>query len=98
MSCNKAQTVFGQKQIEPETIRDAKKEALGPDQAWDLIQSRKEVVIAKGKKILTFATGGANREEILKLALGRSGTLRAPAVDTGTRIIIGFTEGIYDTL
>ena len=90
--------MFEQQQVAIGEILDARREKIGPDRAWERIRDKDEVRIARGKKILVFAPDEGNREEILKIALGRSGSLRAPSIDTGTRMIIGFAEGIYENL
>jgi len=38
------------------------------------------------------------KEEILKAAMGRSGTLRAPAVRKNDVVYIGYNENIYDMI
>ena len=90
--------MFGHRQVKIEQTLEARKEKIGPDEAWQRIRNKKEVVIAKGKKRLVFAPDETNREEILTAAMGRSGTLRAPSIDTGETMIIGFAEGIYEDL
>ncbi len=77
---------------------DARKEKIDHDLAWALINGQARVFIGKGKKILEFQPTGANREEILKSAMGRSGNLRAPTLKTGDKVIIGYNEEIYANL
>ena len=81
-----------------EDVHDAKKEKIGPDQAWDMIMKHKTIRIAKGKKTLEYVPADENREEILKQAMGRSGNLRAPTLSLGGTLMIGFNEGMYQGL
>ena len=53
------------------------------------------IYIAKGKKILALDPESANREEILKSAMGRSGNLRAPTLKVGKKVLVGFNDTLY---
>ena len=60
-----------------------------------------DLYVAKGKKTIHFDLANArpSDEEILNLILGRSGTLRAPALRRGTVFVVGFNPDILsDTL
>ena len=63
-----------------------------------MIREQERVYIGKGKKVLDFEPDAANKGEILKGAMGRSGNLRAPALRAGKRMFIGYNEAIYETL
>lgn len=57
--------------------------------------------MAKGKKTVHFdlARQRPDDDEILSLILGRSGTLRAPAIRKGNVFVVGFNPDILsDTL
>ena len=41
-------------------------------------------------------TDAPNDEELLKLMLGRSGTLRAPTLRRGKTLLVGFNADAYD--
>lgn len=70
--------------------------------ALAMLKGVKDLYVAKGKKTLHFKLGAQDRpsdDEILALILGRSGTLRAPAIRTGSRMVVGFNPDILgDTL
>ncbi len=52
--------------------------------------------VSKGKKLLKFDLGqGASDEELSKVILGRSGTLRAPAFRVGDIFVVGYHEDGY---
>lgn len=80
------------------TVLDAKKEKIEKEQAWEIIRSQKKVYVAKGKTVAGFEPSDSLKENILSACMGRSGTLRAPALISGDSIYVGFTDGIYDTL
>ena len=71
-----------------ETV-DARKSKLTEEDLEELFDGAKEVVVTKGKKSLTFAPGDP---ELASVALGRSGTLRAPTIKVGTRFRVGYSE------
>jgi len=56
-------------------------------------------VVARGKKVLTFQMkkDAPSDEELLKVLLGRSGTLRAPTLRKGKTLLVGFNDEAYAT-
>ena len=56
------------------------------------------VLVAKGKKLLRFSMADVDEEALVKVALGRSGTLRAPAIRIGKSFIVGFHAEGYEEL
>ncbi len=52
--------------------------------------------MAKGTKVLRFdlAQERPSDAELLKLLLGRSGKLRAPAMRRGMRLIVGYNQAL----
>ena len=77
-----------------ETV-DANKTKLADEQVWNVLKNAQELVIGSGKKFLLFTPSETNKDEILKICLGRTGNLRAPALKIGDRYIIGFNEDMY---
>lgn len=56
------------------------------------------MVIARGKKVLTFkmnSDDAPSDDDLLKLMLGRSGTLRAPTLRRGKTLLVGFNTDAY---
>ena len=54
------------------------------------------MVVSKGKKLLRFdLRNGASDDELASLILGRSGTLRAPAIRIGKTFVVGFHADGY---
>jgi arsenate reductase-like glutaredoxin family protein len=56
------------------------------------------VLVARGKKLLRFEMKDADTEELAKVILGRSGTLRAPAIRVGDTFVVGFHAEGYEAL
>ena len=73
-------------------VVDARKSALSGEDAWNLMAGFDEIVVAKGKTCVVFNPAKDSKEAILSLALGRSGTLRAPALQVGNRLLVGYNE------
>lgn len=78
-----------------ETV-DARKTKFGEGELESLLGDAQEIVIAKGKKALTFSSADADWSEIESIALGRSGNLRAPTVKVGKRALVGFSAEVWD--
>ena len=54
-------------------------------------------MVAQGKKVRTFnmKSDAPDDAELLKLMLGRSGSLRAPTLRRGTTLLVGFNADAY---
>jgi len=89
--------VLNEQQIPMQRTVDARKETLAGEEAWQLLSSAREILVAKGKKVLTFNPKVDAKEAILAAALGRTGNLRAPTLRIGDRLMVGFGEGLYST-
>ncbi len=51
--------------------------------------------VAKGKKLLRFTVKGGDEDALAEAILGRSGTLRAPAIRVGKTFLVGFHGDAY---
>lgn len=58
----------------------------------------KNLYVGRGKKTVTYSPDAESREEILKVSLGRTGNLRAPAVRVGNTMFVGYNEAMYQEL
>jgi len=74
----------------------ANKVKFNREQALQLLRHADTVLVAKGKKILRFQlTDGVDDDALAAAVLGRSGTLRAPAMRVGKSFLVGFHEAGY---
>lgn len=89
------QEVLDTNNIQAENRSDARKERLEADATWDIMGSADSIVVAKGKSVETYIPTEDNKVEILKVVLGRSGSLRAPTVQTGNVFYVGYNESLY---
>ena len=73
---------------------------LGPDDARRLVSEAATVIVAKGKKIVTFSTkdGPPDDDTLMSHMLGRSETLRAPTIRKGKTLLVGFNQEAYEAI
>ena len=71
---------------------NATKERYGRADLDALFAGARRVVVAKGKKVVTFdlASGAKLPSEIADVVLGPTGNLRAPTVRVGSTWLVGF--------
>lgn len=77
--------------IEPEEKVPASRK-LQRDHAREILASSSRVVVARGKTLETFETGGKVDDTVLDRFLGGTGNLRAPTVRSGKTTLVGFNE------
>jgi hypothetical protein len=75
---------------------DARKEKIDEAAAWALLKDAEKISVAKGKKVQVFENVAAEKEAVLKNAMGPSGNLRAPTYRIGKQFIIGFNPDLYE--
>ena len=68
---------------------------MADEEAWSLLAGVKEIVVTKGKTYVCLDPLQNSKDDILKQTLGRSGTLRAPALLLGDRLLVGYSDGLY---
>ena len=91
------QEVLDTHNLQAENRTDARKEKMDAAAVWDLMGSAKQIIVAKGKRLETFVPTEDNQEAILKAVIGRSGSLRAPTVQSGDVFLVGFNDTLYET-
>ena len=91
------QEVLDTHNLQAENRTDARKEKMDAAAVWDLMGSAKQIIVAKGKRLETFVPTEDNQETILKAVIGRSGSLRAPTVQSGEVFLVGFNDTLYET-
>ena len=84
--------------LQAENRTDARKEKLEAAAVWDLMGNAKQIVVAKGKRVETFVPSDDTQEPILKAVLGRSGSLRAPTIQSGDVFFVGYNNALYETV
>ncbi len=79
-----------------ETV-NAAKERFGKADLKKVFDGASKVVVAKGKKVLTFdmKKDAPSASELAAVVLGPTGNLRAPAIRTGKTWLVGFHADAY---
>ena len=86
--------------IEIKEVVNASKEKLRGENALALARQTSRVLVAKGKKIVTFDMkhNPPDDETLLRHLLGPTGNLRAPTVRRGKTLFVGFNEEAFTPL
>ncbi len=79
-----------------ETIPASRK--LGRDDAVALLKTSSRLLVAKGKKVAEFKTGGKASDEAVDAMLGPTGNLRAPTIRVGKTLLVGFNDEMFDSV
>ncbi len=97
MTCKKAQGFLEQTAQTIGERTDASKEKKGREAALALAKSVERVVIAKGKKIVSFdmKKSPPTDDELIPYLLGPTGNLKAPTLRSGQTLLVGFNEEAY---
>jgi arsenate reductase-like glutaredoxin family protein len=97
MSCKKAQGYLEANAIEVTDRLDAGKERRGREQALALAKTVDQVVVGRGKKVVTFdmRNDPPDDETLAAHLLGPTGNLKAPTLRKGRTLLVGFSEGAY---
>jgi hypothetical protein len=76
---------------------DAGKQRKGRNEALALAKSAAKVVVGRGKKVVTFDMKKAPPDDATLLAhiLGPTGNLKAPTLQKGNTLLVGFSEEAY---
>ena len=76
---------------------DAGKERKGQAEAVALARVADRVIVARGKKVITFDMKKAppSDETLAAHLLGPTGNLRAPTLRRGKTLLVGFSEEAY---
>ena len=94
VTCGKSQAFLQRNKIDVKETVNAVKVRFEPKQALKMAREAGRVVVAKGKKVVTFDMkhDAPDDETLLKHLIGPSGKLRAPVIRRGSTLLIGFNE------
>ena len=87
-----------------DTTVSANKRKFAADEALAMARRADHVWVAKGKTLVHWdmAADAPDDDELLKRLLGRSGTMRAPAIvtenDDGSHLLIGFNQDLFEQI
>ena len=80
--------------IEPGEIVPASRKLARKDAA-NIAKQASLVIVAKGKKVNEFKTGGKAGKAVVDAMLGPTGNLRAPTVRAGKTVLVGFNQDVF---
>ncbi|MBI2810860.1 MAG: hypothetical protein HYX67_08545 [Candidatus Melainabacteria bacterium] len=85
------------KKVKATTTVDAKKTRIGPDEAVAMARKFDEIYASKGTKLvhLDLKKEKIDDDQLKGLIVGPSGNLRAPTLQVGKILLIGFNEESY---
>lgn len=95
-SCGKTQEFLTKNKIGVVEQLDAKKHPIDRVEAESVLRKASTVYVVKGKKVLEFDMKTANIEDVLAVAIGPFGNLRAPAFLKGSTLVVGFEPSAYE--
>lgn len=78
--------------------KDAKKDVISGEDVWSVLSAAETVYVASGGKLLKYAPDSSTKDELITKATGRTGNLRAPALQRGKTLYIGFNQEMYNNL
>ncbi len=71
---------------------------LGKKEASAMFKAASKVIVAKGKKISEWQSGGKVDSDGVASMLGPTGNLRAPTIRVGKTVVVGFNDVVYTGL
>jgi hypothetical protein len=100
MGCTKAQGFLEQHNVQVSEQTDAKKDKKGRAETLTLAHDARRVIVAKGKKSITFdmKKSPPDDETLAAHLLGPTGNLRAPSLRIGDALLVGFSAEAYRSL
>ncbi len=99
-SCAKAEEFLTQAGVTTIEQLNARKVGITFDQAKEMLAKVDQLFVVNGKKVYEFNLQ-ANRptdDELSRLIIGRSNTLRAPSLHFGNTFVVGFDLPLYTKL
>ncbi|HEU0123089.1 MAG TPA: ArsC family (seleno)protein [Bryobacteraceae bacterium] len=97
-TCARTQDFLVKNSVDVAVQVDARKNAIGRQEALALARRASAVLSTRGKSVKRLSPADATDEAIAELIIGPSGNLRAPAFFVDDVLMIGFEESAYRTL
>jgi len=97
-TCARAQEFLVKNKIEqPKTIVDARKNKMGVKEALKLAQNVDKLYVTKGSKVVVvdMDKDSPSNDTLESLLIGPTGNLRAPTLQVGKTLLVGFDSGAY---
>lgn len=97
-SCAKATDFLQRHEVAVTKQVDARTIPLVEADALRLVSESDDLYVTRGKKVFHYSlrTERPSEEDLLSLLIGRSGKLRAPALQVGRVLVVGFDQPTYE--
>lgn len=81
-------------------VDNARKTSFAAKDLKNVIGSATTVYATRGKKVVTIelTEAGVSSEIVCKSILGPTGNLRAPAILSGNKFVVGFNRDLYEEI
>ena len=99
-TCERADDFLARNNIKATKTDDARKTRIGPKDAVALARKASKIYVTKGTKIrhIDMDKDKPDDNELIELIIGPSGNLRAPTLQVGKTLLIGFDEESYQKI
>jgi ligand-binding SRPBCC domain-containing protein/arsenate reductase-like glutaredoxin family protein len=100
VTCGKTQEFLANADVNLKEEQNAKKETIKAADALALARQVNDIYTAKGKKVVhvDMKKDKPDDETLTKLIVGPSGNLRAPALQKGKTLVVGFHPETYESI
>ena len=71
---------------------------LGKKEATAIAKAASRIIVCKGKKISDWKPAGRVSAEIVAAMLGPTGNLRAPTIQVGKIVVVGFSDEVFQEI
>lgn len=96
-TCSRADEFLIKHGLSVKEVVSANKTAIVPEEAMKILRAAEELHVTKGTRVLDIklTEQPLSEAELQALIIGPSGKLRAPAIKSGKKLIVGFDEQMY---
>jgi arsenate reductase-like glutaredoxin family protein len=100
-TCGKTQDFLAKHKLaQPKTVVDARKNKIGIKEALKLAHSMNKLYVAKGSKVIFYdmKKDSPDNDTLESLLIGPTGNLRAPTLQVGKTLLVGFDNETYSEI
>jgi len=99
-TCGKTQEYLQNAGTQVKVEVNANKEKYDHEKALTLLREATSLHVTKGQKHqeINLKKNELTDEELLKLIMGPTGNLRAPTLKVGKKLVVGFSEEMYQNI
>lgn len=90
-----AREFLGRRKIEIVQLVEARQLVITEPEAWGMLKAASRILVGRGAKMEVFIPSAGDRQEIMDKVMGRSGSLRAPTLRSGSEFLVGYNEQMY---